>query len=81
VTRVELGSERFAMISFLDATSCSRQVGESFHFLEQLVPRRGDFDGLAWVLSQGWQELRIDEHFDAAGNARLSCDEARAFEG
>ncbi|MGA8756008.1 MAG: AAA family ATPase, partial [Stellaceae bacterium] len=42
---------------------------------QQLVPLHRGFDGLLVVSAQGRQSGGVDEHFDAAGDARLSSDE------
>ena len=45
-----------------------------------LVPLHRGFDGLLVVSAQGRQSGGVDEHFDAAGDARLSSDEPGALE-
>src|SRR5215469_10263192 len=44
-----------------------------------LVPLHRELDGLLVVTAQGRQSVGVDEHFDAAGDARLSSDEAGAL--
>ena len=46
----------------------------------ELVPLHRGFDGLLVVSAQGRQSGGVDEHFDAAGDARLSSDEPGALE-
>ena len=46
----------------------------------RLVPLHRGFDGLLVVSAQGRQSGGVDEHFDAAGDARLSSDEPGALE-
>ena len=48
--------------------------------LVPLVPLHRGFDGLLVVSAQGRQSGGVDEHFDAAGDARLSSDEPGALE-
>ena len=45
-----------------------------------LVPLHRGFDGLLVVSAQGRQSGGVNEHFDAAGDARLSSDEPGALE-
>ena len=44
-----------------------------------LVPLHRELDGLLVVTAQGRQSVGVDEHFDAAGDARLSSDEPGAL--
>jgi hypothetical protein len=46
----------------------------------RLVPLHRGFDGLLVVSAQGRQSGGVDEHFDAAGDARLPSDEPGALE-
>src|SRR5258706_16209174 len=60
---------------FADSPPRCTQFGEK----SALVPRRSDFEQLDLVSAQDRQVLWINKHFDAAGNARLSCNKAGAF--
>ena len=45
-----------------------------------LVPLHRGLDGSLVVSAQGRQGVGVDEHFDTAGDARLSSDEPAALE-
>jgi hypothetical protein len=58
--------------------SATGAVAELFSDI-RLVPLHRGFDGLHVVSAQGRQSVGVDEHFDTAGDARLSSDEPGAL--
>src|SRR5262249_9715457 len=58
----------------------SRSLCPNMNPEEVLVPLHRGLDGLLVVSSQGRERVGVDEHFDTAGDARLSSDEPAALE-